>query len=69
VELENTSAARSLITDTDIGQETAALVRAKLMQDASLYTQQMAAQRQSEVVLDLLKSAAAPTVNVRIQLT
>lgn len=69
VELENTAAARSAITDTDIGEETAALVRAKLMQDASLYTQQMAARRQSEAVLDLLQSAAAPPVNVRIQLT
>ena len=68
VELENTAAARSSITDTDIGEETASLVRARLMQDASLYTQQMAAQRQADAVLELLKSAAPPpTVTVRIQ--
>jgi flagellin len=55
VELENTEAARSQIEDTDYAEETANLVRAQVLREASLYVLQLTGKQQSDTVLSLLK--------------
>jgi flagellin len=67
-ELENTSAARSAIQDTDYGIETAKLVRSQTLQSAALYTQQLASRQQADMVLELLHSVKPPTtIIVQVQ--
>lgn len=56
VELENTTAAKSQILDTDYAQETGRLVREQTRQQAALYVSQLAQQQRASVVLELLKS-------------
>lgn len=54
-ELENTESARSQIEDTDYAAETANLVRAQVLREASLYIMQLASKQQADTVLSLLK--------------
>jgi flagellin len=55
VELENTTAAKGQIQDTDYAQETATLAREQTRQQAAVYVAQLAQQQRASVVLDLLK--------------
>jgi flagellin len=55
VELENTTAAKGQIQDTDYAQETATLIREQTRQQAAIYVAQLARQQRASVVLDLLK--------------
>jgi len=54
-QLENTSAARSAITDTDFAAETSSLVRAQVLQQASQFMALFARQQNAEMVLNLIK--------------
>lgn len=58
-ELEGVSAAIGQIGDTDYAQETAALVRARLLQDASLMVEKISRQS-AQSVLDLIASVRVP---------
>ncbi len=53
-ELEGISSARSEIEDADFGQETANLVRAQVMQQAALFTTQLAGELMAKTALSLL---------------
>lgn len=59
VELENTTAAKGQIQDTDYAQETATLVREQTRQQAAIYVAQLAQQQRASVVLDLLKGVTS----------
>lgn len=54
IELENLTGAKSQIEDTDYGAETAKLVRAQLVQQASIATRDIAINLQRDTVLNLL---------------
>lgn len=56
IELENTSAAKGQILDTDYAQETATLAREQTRQQAATYVAQLAQQQRATMVLELLKS-------------
>jgi len=58
-EYENVTAARSLIEDTDYAAETAKLVRAQVLQQAGIYTAQLADQVNSDSALKLLSAIKA----------
>lgn len=57
-ELENTTAARSNITDTDFASETAELVRSQLLESAGLFMTKLAMDMQKSLVVNLLAPAA-----------
>lgn len=56
-ELESLAAVRSSIEDTDYAKETAELIRARTMQQASIFTNQLAQKLVSTTVLSLLATA------------
>lgn len=53
-ELENTGSARSMIEDADFAQETAALARAQVLQQASLFALELMSESESSSLLSLL---------------
>lgn len=55
-EFENVTAARSLIEDTDYAAETARMVRAQVLQQAGIYTAQLADHMNSDAALMLLSA-------------
>jgi flagellin len=58
-EAEGTADARSMIEDTDYAKETAALVRAQVLQQAALYVASLALSQSREGILSLLTGSAS----------
>ena len=54
IELENVSAAKGLILDTDYASETSRLVREQVKRDAAIFVQNFAQQARAKAVLSLL---------------
>jgi flagellin len=58
-ELENTGSARSMIEDADFAKETAALARAQVLQQASLFALKLMTESESSSLLSLLSPTSS----------